>query len=118
MRLAELKAAELSELSVLLGSNFFIQSLICFAKHTVCSVNKMTIIGEMYQVDGTSTLAYCRSKRVITQSTECYSGSCRESICGNTEEQNTLYFYSYNTIYKGLNYLPAIPEDRFICEEP
>jgi len=41
-----------------------------------------------------------------------------ESICGNTEEQNTLYFSSYDTTFRGLHYLPVIPEDRFICEEP
>jgi hypothetical protein len=78
----------------------------------------MTIIGELYQVDGTSKLAYCRSKRVIAESIECYGGYCQESICGNTEEQNTLYFYSFDSTFKGLQTVSLNPEDRFMCEEP
>jgi hypothetical protein len=119
MRLAEPKAAEMVELSVLLGgSNFILSHTPVLQAHILLSASKTTIIGELYQVDGTSKLAYCRSKRVITESIECYGGICHESICGNTVEQNTLHFCSYDATFKGLHYIPAIPEDRFMCEEP
>jgi hypothetical protein len=76
----------------------------------------MAIMGETYQVSGTTQNAYCRSKRLILEK-DCYTGACTPPVC--IEEQNYLQFYSYTSSthgFKGFSiYMLA---SRFVCEEP
>jgi hypothetical protein len=75
----------------------------------------MTIIGEMYQAQGTQN-TFCRSNRPIAVS-ECYSTSCPAN--SPIEGKNDLQFYSYNGVSFGLMG-PEVrhPPPRFMCEEP
>jgi hypothetical protein len=76
----------------------------------------MTIIGETYQVGGTTQNAYCRSKRLIP-ATDCYGIPCQSPVCN--QEQNYYQFYAYGVNGRGLsNYNPYVLASLFLCEEP
>jgi hypothetical protein len=76
----------------------------------------MTIIGETYQVDGTTQNAYCRSKRLILAS-DCYELPCTPPVC--IEEENYLQYYSYSSGTRGImGFSKYMAASHFLCEEP
>jgi hypothetical protein len=74
------------------------------------------MVGETYQVGGTKQNAFCRTKRLISES-DCYTGVCQPPVCN--QEQNHYQFYTYGVELHGLFGFNIFQlANAFLCEDP
>ena len=117
MRLMEISPTHASEISAkIVGSNYnafkpYLSTyLICISVQP-----GSLLIGETYQVGGTTAQnTFCRSKRLIASS-ECAYSVCTEPSC-LPDEQNILQFTAATFPYGITIYSSAAT--RFLCENP